>query len=360
MCVVVYHTVFTGWGLRFPDGPGGVGWLMPVLQRLWIGVPLFFVISGYCVTASADALRRRPGAGAQFFWRRFRRIYPPYWIWFGVAGAAVAVVDRFIRPGFFQSGFVPDPTVLTPWQWVGNLTLTETWRWHLTGGVQTAFLTHSWTLCYEEQFYAIVGLAVLLARRAFFAVLAGITVLVAAGMTGLPWLGFRVEGLFLDGQWLMFAAGVGVYYATNYASARTRGWLLVPLGFGVLCAVADPRQLLNPRVGEPNLSYLTDFVFALGLLAVKRWDARLAGARWLWPLRSCGEMCYSLYLVHLPTVLAVTWGFNALGFREPVIVLCGGVFCGLAASVALAWVFHVWVERRFLNTSPLGAPGQAG
>src|SRR5262245_33018994 len=48
----------------------------------WIcanGVPIFFVISGYCISATADATWRKPRPSANYFKRRFRRIYPPYW-----------------------------------------------------------------------------------------------------------------------------------------------------------------------------------------------------------------------------------------------------------------------------------------
>jgi peptidoglycan/LPS O-acetylase OafA/YrhL len=184
-------------------------------------------------------------------------------------------------------------------------------------------------------------------------------VFVAAGMILLPWLGVRVDGLFLDGNWLMFAAGVLVYFATNYASARARLWLVAPLLFGTLCAVANPQQLRNPQVEEPDLSYLAAFSFALLILGLRRWDRQLTAAWVLWPLRYCGEMCYSLYLVHLPTVLVVTWLFNSIGLRHPLAILCGGTFCGVVTSVALARVFHIWVERRFLNASPIVMAGES-
>jgi peptidoglycan/LPS O-acetylase OafA/YrhL len=51
-----------------------------VIRLLWIGVPIFFVISGYCISASIDSLRRKPRAIGSFFARRFHRIYPPLWM----------------------------------------------------------------------------------------------------------------------------------------------------------------------------------------------------------------------------------------------------------------------------------------
>src|SRR5262249_54371182 len=49
-------------------------------DQLWLGVPLFFVISGYCISATVDAAQRKGHGPTQYFIRRLRRIFPPYWI----------------------------------------------------------------------------------------------------------------------------------------------------------------------------------------------------------------------------------------------------------------------------------------
>jgi peptidoglycan/LPS O-acetylase OafA/YrhL len=100
-----------------------------------LGVPMFFVISGYCIAATAQsALERRTPLGT-YFWRRFRRIYPPYWIMLGLLIVGFIVFDVLLFPGILSSD--PRPR-FRPWwfsgtQWLGNLTLTETWRHHLFG-----------------------------------------------------------------------------------------------------------------------------------------------------------------------------------------------------------------------------------
>ncbi len=45
----------------------------------YLGVPLFFVISGFCLAASAASSRRNNESALSFLKRRFRRIYPPLW-----------------------------------------------------------------------------------------------------------------------------------------------------------------------------------------------------------------------------------------------------------------------------------------
>jgi peptidoglycan/LPS O-acetylase OafA/YrhL len=164
-------------------------------------------------------------------------------------------------------------------------------------------------------------------------------------------LGVSTLGLFLDGRWLMFAAGVLVYYALNYAPERFAVWFGVPLGLGVLFAVAAPEHLLSDRINEPNQSYFTAFAFALALLGLHRWDGKLARARLLRPLVFCGEMCYSLYLIHWPVVTIVSWGVNHLGLRNPLAILAVGLSGCLAVALSVARVFHQWIERRFWNVS---------
>src|SRR5205823_5087004 len=110
---------------------------------------------------------------------------------------------------------VPLAEFTTP-NWVGNFTLTEGWRPRLAGGPEHFLLRNTWTLGYEEQFYALAGVLLLIAPRRFFT-LAGV---LTAG-TLLARLIFRARGIdtsgfFFDGLWLPFAAGLLVYQCVNY------------------------------------------------------------------------------------------------------------------------------------------------
>jgi peptidoglycan/LPS O-acetylase OafA/YrhL len=53
--------------------------LLWAVSRMGIGVQLFFVISGYCIAATADNARQSRLGVPQYFIRRVRRIFPPYW-----------------------------------------------------------------------------------------------------------------------------------------------------------------------------------------------------------------------------------------------------------------------------------------
>src|SRR5579871_1551493 len=87
LMVVVFHSSF---------------YLPPnaIIERLWMGVPMFFVISGYCISATADKERRSARGVRSYFWRRFRRIFPPYWIAF-LLFAVLVIASEFKAPGLF-------------------------------------------------------------------------------------------------------------------------------------------------------------------------------------------------------------------------------------------------------------------
>ena len=325
-----------------------------ILGKGWIGVPLFFVISGYCVTASADALRSQPYSAKHFFWRRFRRIYPPYWAVIAIILICGYLLQSICSGHFFQILEVPNPRELSAWQWFGNLSLTQTWLWHLTGGAEMKLLPPSWTLCYEEQFYFLVGLVLILTRRLFFPSLALLTLVVAIQYV-FPQPGLYPEGLFLDGHWLMFASGVLVYYATNYVPARKQIWFCVPLITGILCAVPELRQFEHPV----NQSYFAAFSFALVILALKPWDQKLISMTMLSPLYSCGEMCYSLYLLHWPVVLAVGHIFDLCGADSSRTILMFKIPLCVTTALVAGGIFHRLIERRFWNPRIKGLDSKA-
>jgi peptidoglycan/LPS O-acetylase OafA/YrhL len=315
----------------------------------WVGVPIFFVISGYCISATADATRRKGGQVRDYFKRRVRRIFPPYWIMAGLTCIFVGGLELAI-PGLLTDELfgMTRPWDVGAWNWLGNLTLTEAWLGPLSGKGQYVLDT-AWTLCYEEQFYAVTGLLLIVSRRRFFAGALVVTVLtMAAILTKLA-----VPGAFFDGHWFMFAAGIGVYYAVNHASRAGRRWMAVLLAGGVGYAASHPR-LPGGAPGHFKV-LLVAFTFALVILMIHKWDRRMAEARLLAPLMFCGTLCYSLYLVHWPIAKAVSHGAVLAGITGGLQTMLLVIPLSCACSLAAAWGFHRAVERRFMN-APRGNP----
>ncbi|KPC52770.1 acyltransferase family protein [Amantichitinum ursilacus] len=115
----------------------------------WVGVDLFFVLSGYLIANQllAGLVQGQRISFKAFYARRALRTLPVFW---------VTLALFFIFPD--QLGGNPPPPL---WRF-----LTFTQNWWLTPG--TAF-SHAWSLCVEEQFYLVLPLlltlGVLLARR---------------------------------------------------------------------------------------------------------------------------------------------------------------------------------------------------
>jgi peptidoglycan/LPS O-acetylase OafA/YrhL len=326
--------------------------LFSLMSYGWVGVPLFFVISGYCIAAACESVGITGTSMSRYFFRRFKRIFPPYWI-----ALLCLLAVHFLSRAIAQTDFLSDkivpmaaPETLSPWQWFGSITLTEVWRDHIVGPGERLFLGPAWSLCYEEQFYAVCGVLLLLRRRWFYKGMAALTVAVALiliynhTVAMLP-----VSGFFFDGRWLMFAAGVLVFYCVQVGRPDARKWALILLG--VALAVVTIWALKTQRNNAAK-ELAFSFAFAFILIPLQRRDRQIFNSRILRPVTFCGGMCYSFYLVHMPVVKGVTQLFYRMGVTHewPTILLTIPVTVLVTAGAA--WLFYMAVERRFLNSRP--------
>jgi peptidoglycan/LPS O-acetylase OafA/YrhL len=354
LMIVALHAVHHAGEMRETAGAFGKG-IYAILSRLGIGVPIFFVISGYCIAATSDSTRRKPLAPVSFFYRRFRRIFPPYWCLVLLSIVLVAVLSAVRQDDLVSDeyGYIPNPSTLSWSQYLGNITLTETWRPLLFGGPELKIVGPSWTLCYEEQFYAICGLLLILVPRFFFSGIAVVTLLtLMVAPLGIlrPDL-YPIQGFFFDGRWLMFAEGVAVYYILNYARSRKAGIGLMAILLAALVACRFGWQSM-PTAGVTRdrlFELIGSTGFSLIILLLHSWDARTSNVRLLHPIALCGQMCYSLYLVHWPITVVMTNVFyrgGVCGFWSTLLLVAP---LTIAASISASWLFHVTIERRFIN-----------
>jgi peptidoglycan/LPS O-acetylase OafA/YrhL len=340
LAVLVFHA--SG---RQPDD-GEV--LHELIARLWIGVPIFFVISGYCITASVMRTRDRGRSLVGYFRRRLRRIFPPYWtamllvLVVSYATAAVGWTSVFSHT---YDGFAPiEPYSMSRWQWLGTVTLTEGWRAHLLPfGGRGWFFDHAWTLGYEEQFYVVAGVMLLVAARQWFTAAGLVTlgVLVIAALVPANAIG----GFWFNGRWVTFACGIAVYYCLHAATRKTRRIVVAALMLALAWACT------RPGFGSEGMVTETAAGAFVGLLLVPlyRFDARWTQLAALRPLQWCGRRCYSLYLLHWPVVKVVWWGLAVAGASAAPEIGLLSVPLTLIFSLAAATVFFNYVERPFLS-----------
>lgn len=347
LMVVVYHSAMIA-AERVPfSWSNPATWIIDVAERLWIGVPIFFVISGYCIAATADNTRRKSGRRMRtFFWRRAKRIFPPYWAALLFLCGVILFMDAFAPSGFLDDAHPPIPR---PWslawpEFLGNVTLTETWRSQLAGEYPTMPLGQAWTLCYEEQFYWVTGLLIAVAPKRFFTAVAVVSV------ATIPFYGNQhVWSFFFDGHWLMFAAGVLVYHAANYQRRRQVFATYLILIGGIEFAAREVVRQGTIPTNDLNAALLVALLFAVVLLATKSWDARICGHWAVRPFDALGTMCYSLYLFHWPIVWIISKLLWQAGVTSGIATVLVTIPVCTVAAVAVSRLAYLGVERYCLN-----------
>lgn len=343
LVVVLEHAGVALWS-GMNEGVGLEGWLrLRFVQALQlnVGTPLFFVISGYCIAASIDSTRRKGHSPAHFLARRFWRIFPPYWAALFLFVVVVATLDHFGLSRFHRSAFgleLTSPGELSRAQWLGNLTLTETWRPHVAGSYGVVFTRMAWSLCYQEQFYLICFLALVLTPTRLYGALAAATAAILS-IRVLTWdMGatHRIDGMF-PYLWHEFAVGLAVYWRLNVLDSKAARHA-VDLALVAMVMVAAGHGLVSTTASAG---------FGLLLIVLRRFDDRLGSLSGLDLVRACGRRSYSIYLIHLPVCVVGNavlgeLGLTSYGARAFLMVPITSV-----AAIGVGWAFHRWVDHHF-------------
>jgi peptidoglycan/LPS O-acetylase OafA/YrhL len=122
----------------------------------WVGVDLFFVLSGFLITELLLEARGRPGGLRRFWLRRACRILP-------LAYAFLALV--FLSPIWRRESWHPALAAEQIWFWSYTNNWLALWRPSLDHGV----LGHFWSLAIEEQFYLVWPIVTLLLAPRYLA-----------------------------------------------------------------------------------------------------------------------------------------------------------------------------------------------
>ncbi|GAB3791744.1 acyltransferase family protein [Dyella agri] len=331
---IVWVMLFHSWMI------GGVGApFQPVADYGWMGVDLFFVLSGYLIGYQLlEPLGRgEPLRLGGFYLRRAFRILPAFL-------AVLAVYLLF--PAWREA-----PGMQPAWQF-----LTFTLNLLIDYQHNQAF-SHAWSLCVEEHFYLLFPLlAWWLARRrsqalvigsAVFVVAAGLLLRGHASLHDKSWLESiyyptwtRLDGLLAG----VLLATIQAYRPDWWAAGQRRANALAGTG---LLLVAAAIWLFRDKTGF-NASVFGFPLLALGLSLLVaagagntswlgRW--RLPGAGWI------ATVSYSLYLSHKLAIHAV---HEALS-RWPAVHGPAAFALYALAIAATGALLHYGIERPFLR-----------
>jgi peptidoglycan/LPS O-acetylase OafA/YrhL len=253
--VVIYHAGIFGFAL--PSDWHRFG---------WVGVDLFFVLSGYLIAGQllAPLARGKRPKLSRFFWRRALRILPAYLVILAVY--------------FFLPALREFPEIPPLWKFLGFVQNID-----LRGG--TAF-SHAWSLCVEGQFYLL-----------------------------LPFL------LLLIVRWRH--GGALVVCAVLLAGIILRATLahLYPAGTGVSF------RAFQRLIYYPTWTRLDPLVFGVSLAAIEQfrphwWQQLTGSARWLW-FPGLAAIVYGLYLGEQDlTVTTCVWQFPLIALGMALLLVC--------------------------------------
>jgi exopolysaccharide production protein ExoZ len=273
LCVVLFHSLIAYSSATLPP----MLEYIRVLSRWgWLGVHVFFAISGWCIAERLAKGFRTGESGGHFAIERSLRIYPTYW-----AALAATILLRIAAVPFNTAPL--SVSAPTGWQdWIGSLFLLSPYL-----GC-SPFLFVSWSLVFELGFYLCAVVALVAARRR----LAGGTLLFLIGcaMCLIP---CATQGRppiwFVLGLWPNFFAGMAAWWA-----ARRGGRAL---GYGAL-AILLAATIAWPAYGGP--ARLTSVVAAWILALAYRRDGKLSESSTMRFFCWMGGLSYSLYLIHVP------------------------------------------------------------
>lgn len=311
------------------------------IRMLWMGVDLFFVLSGFLITGILIDLKHRDLRGyfAHFYERRARRILPPYLLLLAVVSLVFGV--SWVRAWFLYFGLMNYVVLFPPARFLPLVPL--------------------WSLGVEEQFYLIWPFLVYFVSEkrlpyVLGAMLALAPVLRVAAIPydwthqlvykGTP---FRMDCLAM-GALLTFA------WRMKRETIRRYGWLgLIPMGLTPFVMLA-----LNRLGGFSTMDGTWKsniFTYEIALVAVTGamvWalGGRYAGILNVRALRYLGRISYTFYLIHLSALLLIG---RYVANQMEVAAL------GMAASIAYATLSWIWIERPLLRRGrPATGAGQLG
>nr|WP_315401236.1 acyltransferase family protein [uncultured Duganella sp.] len=309
-----------------------------ILNGGFIGVDIFFVISGYLMTKIIrDGLERQNFHYGIFLLKRALRIFP----------ALFAVVLALLVGGAL---LLPPPDLAALSQqcvrailFVSN-TYYASQQGYFADGLDNRWLLHTWSLSVEWQFYmlypAIIWLGLKLSRP-------------AGRRAPLAFAGFL---LAVAAASLILC--VAVDYQSAFFSVATRSWQMI--AGGLVFLARDPARIGGPRGAVLSYAGLAVICFGAYLVAALRLEQQWPGYYAVIPvvgaclvlaagyegnpllnnpvMQRLGAWSYSIYLWHWPVVIAM--GITGLLAEAPSVAKLVGV----PLSIALGYLSFRYIE----------------
>ncbi|MGW9629803.1 acyltransferase family protein [Agromyces sp. NPDC055520] len=318
-----------------------------VLHGGYVGVDVFFVISGFLITAHLiREIERSDRIDLPRFWaRRARRLLPAALLVILVTVIAVLVW----MPQFFWAQFFREVVAST--LYVENWLLAADAVDYLASGNSPTAVQHYWSLSVEEQFYLVWPLLLLLAAvvvgkvgsgalRRGLGIAIGIVLVASLATSILMTASDSAAAYFVTPTraW-EFALGAMLAVLPVVAAARlvavraVIGWL----GWIAIAYSAWTFSAATPFPGSAALVPVLGTAAVIWANEPRVWwsSTALTGIR---PIQWVGDVSYSAYLWHWPLILIAPY---VIGQAQLSIVVKGPL---VVLTLVLAWATKRWVE----------------
>jgi peptidoglycan/LPS O-acetylase OafA/YrhL len=316
LAVLFYHYAFRAWN---EDRPGHMEYslLGPLAQYGYLGVDLFFMISGFVILMSAA----RGGPG-NFVLSRVVRLYPAYWCCVLLSFAFLAWWHRGTLLARPLSDLLPNLSMLQSFFGVRHI-----------DGVY-------WTLVVELHFYALILLVLLCRQMKRIDAVLAIWLLAALAVDHWP-AALRELGRLIQSDWCHYFIAGAVAYRIRQAGPSALRWTLFGVAYVQAARHAHWYMDLKERLTQlPHNPWVVQTAVALTfllflLLALDRLRVQQPA------MRRLGALTYPLYLIHgaiggtLLVHAVQVWGWPR-GLALAVVT---------AAALLAAWIIQTRVER---------------
>jgi len=332
LTVVAFHC-----GLPLPGG--------------FVGVDVFFVISGFVITAMLQ--REWAAFGridlATFYLRRFKRLAPAL----GLVVAVTIVISVFVLSPIGTQQITAE-TAIGAVLIAANAVIAKTTGGYFDLPAESNPLLNIWSLSVEEQFYLVFPATIAIcwkwsSRLSAPIILIGVAVLISFSLAvaGSTRPGTPLLIGFYSPVSRAFEFGVGSALALALEKDRVTA-SKVALGAGVLGIImlGGSLALISPATPFPGVWTLLPVAGAALLIfagsGATNVVTRFLGAN---PLVRIGDWSYSIYLWHWPLIVfaSILWG-------RSVLILTTVAACSLIPAV----VSYAWIERPIRNAHALG------
>jgi len=361
LLVLVFH--FSSYGHGLPPAGVFADRIFHVISRAgWVGVDLFFVLSGFLITGILYDSKASVHYFRNFYARRVLRIFPVYY--------GSLVVFLVVLPHLF-----PDNDGLRAlqsdgfwyWTYLSNVRIAHD-GWPLFGA-----LGHFWSLAVEEQFYVVWPVVVLLCTRSqliqigLFCIGGSLVARVGLTLTGHQTAAFvltpaRMDALAVGAILALTARGpTGVNGIARLASPAAGLLSLVLVAISLWRGGLASYDPVISTIGHTLLACLFGAVLVLALTSPRHtFPGRMFSSSLL---RFFGRYSYALYVFHHP-ILFFTPGLLPLGwvptfFGSLLLKKFVFIISATAFSVVLALISWHLYETQFLKLKRL-FPYQSG